>query len=613
MPADRAIAFALYTAHDGVLKMTAQLYPLAEGVDRTVMLEVRPSGSGSWRTVGEVEVDESSYGWPQENRKRWLAHFRVEDWDQTRDFDYRLVAASGRATYQGRVRRDPVEKDVIVVASLSCNSNADRGPREDIVRNLQHQDPDLLFFAGDQSYDHKKHLEAWLLFGRQFGELMRDRPTVTIPDDHDIGQGNLWGEGGIKANTPDGEGGGYFHSAQYIRSVETAQTWHLPDPYDARPIAQGIGVYYTSLHVGGIDFAVIEDRKFKTGPRGLIRSRGPRRDEAGAQSFDPAVLDVPEAQLLGRRQLDFLTAWSADWDGAEMKAVLSQTVFGNAAHRSGPGLWDRTLSEVDLSTERSNRQRADLDSNGWPQTGRNKAVEAIRRGFATHLCGDQHLATLVHHGINEYRDSMVSFASPSIVNYFVRWWDPLEDAVDPLAGELENLGGYRDALGNKLTMLAYVNPQPGLVLARDDEGEAWGERAEGYGLVHFDKASREITYEVWPRYIDVTSADAQPYPGWPVTVSQMDNYGREPMGWLPTIEVTGEDEPVFELIHEGTGELVYAIRANEPRMTPHVFDASATYTVKVSGHPGRAESLSGIKPKRSRDGRVIRVDLGGGR
>lgn len=606
---EESIAFALYTAHAGVLKLTAQLYPLPDDAGREVELLVRPRGAGgTWQSVGRVLVDESSYGWPQEDTKRWLAHFRVEGWDQAKDWDYRVVAVDGRAVYEGLVRKDPVGKDEIVVASLSCNSNQDRGPRADIVRNLKAQDPDLLFFAGDQSYDHKLHYEAWLLFGRQFGEIMRDRPTVTIPDDHDIGQGNLWGEGGIKADSVQGDSGGYFYSPQYVRSVEAAQTWHLPDPYDPAPVNQGIGVYYTSLNIGGVDFAILEDRKFKTGPKGLVRSLGPRPDHVNDLDFDVDRLDVPEAVLLGERQLGFIDSWAKDWTGAEFKVALSQTVFGNAAHRHGPGLWGGT-PEVDLTKERGTRLRADMDSNGWPRQGRNKAVVALRKAFATHLCGDQHLATLIHHGVNEWRDSIVSFASPAIVNYYVRWWDPLEEAVDPIVGELEDLGGYRDAFGNKLTMLGYVNPDPGRIYERDARGIHWGPRAEGYGLVRFNKQTREITYEVWPRMVDVTSGDAKPYAGFPVTLNQMENYGRFHAGYLPEIIVDGVDEPVFEVIDESSGETVYTIRANEPRFRPHVFHLFTTYTVRVSGQPGPVRVLPGLTATREPGERTQRVTL----
>ena len=592
-PADECIAFALYTAHDRTLKLTAQLYPLDEGVEREVILSVRAPESGDpWREVARVMVDETLYGWPAETTKRWLAHFRVDGWDTTRSFEYRVSAAGGRATFDGLIRRDPIEKDEIVVGSLSCNSNADRGPRADIVRNLRHQNPDLLFFAGDQSYDHKVHYEAWLLFGRQFRDIMRDRPTITIPDDHDIGQGNIWGAGGIKAESTDGDSGGYFYSPEYVNAVQAAQCWHLPDPYDPTPVAQGITVYYTDLTIGGVSFAVIEDRKFKTGPKGLFTGFTLRSDHFNDPGFDPQSVNIPEAELLGGRQLDFLSDWAADWTGAEMKAVLSQTVFANAQHRSGPGVWGKSTA-VDLRKKRGKRLVADLDSNGWPQAGRDRAIIEIRKGFATMLGGDQHIATLVHHGVNEFRDSGVSFVSPSIVNYYVRWWDPIEDAENPIDGALPDLGDYRDGFGNKITMLAHVNPDPDRIVMTSEDGNHWGPRAEGYGLVRFDKTDRTITYEVWPRMADVTEPGAQPYAGWPITRTQMDQYGRSPRGYLPEIVVDGMTDPVVQVIDERSGEIVYTIRINGDRFQPHVF-APGTYSVRVSGQPGSESLIGGL-------------------
>ena len=100
-----------------------------------------------------------------------------------------------KAMFEGLIRHDPIEKDVIVVANLSCNSSRTPGDRPQILRNLIKQDPDLVFFAGDQTYHHTQHTAGWLQFGLQFRELMKDRPVVTIPDDHDVGQANIWGEG----------------------------------------------------------------------------------------------------------------------------------------------------------------------------------------------------------------------------------------------------------------------------------------------------------------------------------------------------------------------------------------------------------------------------------
>jgi len=52
--------------------------------------------------------------------------------------------------------------------------------------------------------------------------------------------------------------------------VQRQQTWHLPDPVDPAPVAQGIGVFFTRLVVGGLDCAILEDRPLG---HGLRRSR----------------------------------------------------------------------------------------------------------------------------------------------------------------------------------------------------------------------------------------------------------------------------------------------------------------------------------------------------
>ena len=42
-----------------------------------------------------------------------------------------------------------------------------------------------------------------------------------------------------------------------------------------------------------------------------------RPDHINDAKLDPHRLDVPEAVLLGERQLEFLDAWARDWTGAE--------------------------------------------------------------------------------------------------------------------------------------------------------------------------------------------------------------------------------------------------------------------------------------------------------
>ena len=588
VPVEDAICIALYTVHNGTMKMTAQLYPLDDGVDRVVQLQIREGGN--WKTIAATTVNEEPYGFPQEDKKRWTAHFRINNWDSSGDYAYRVVAAGGAATFTGTIRKDPVDKEEIVVAAFTGNSNADRRLKPDIIRNIKAQDPDLLFFSGDQSYDHKMHQQAWLLFGEEFGEIIKDRPTVCLPDDHDIGQGNVWGEGGIKASSTAGSDGGYFYSAQYVNSVHDAQCWHLPDAYDPTPIERGINVYYTDLKIGRVSFAIIEDRKFKSGPQGLVPEMGPRPDHITDPNYDPKRVDIPEATLLGQRQLKFLDHWGQDWQGVNMKAALSQTIFANAAHRHGKFEY---------------RLVADLDSNGWPQSARDRAIRALRKAFALHIGGDQHLASVLHHGINEFRDSNFSFCVPSIVNYYNRWWDP-QDGPDgePVEGPLPLIGDYYDGLHNKITMYAYANPSEE---RRNKWGGEWGERAAGYGLVRFNTETRKITIECWPRGVNVTGPDAEQYTGWPVTINQLDNYGRKAMAYLPEIQVRGMTDPVVQVIYERTGEVVYTLRINGTSFQPKVFK-DGLYTMKVGEQPDQMKTFTGLDAQEDQEpGKALEV------
>ena len=459
VPRDQVICFALYTVHARTLKLTAQLYPLRDGEERRVRLEIKHDGA--WREVASTQVIEDG----------WTAPFRVDEWDDTLDTAYR-VAHGEAATYEGRIRKNPTDRGEFVVAAFTGNSihPAHGGdiPKADLVRNVQQLDADLLFFSGDQVYDHNRHYAAWLKFGRDFGEIIKDRPTITIPDDHDVGQANLWGHAGRKSNTGAGHDGGYFKSVAYVKQVERAQTSHLPDPFDPTPVERGIGVYYTSLTWGRVSFAILEDRKWKTGPSGLIPKQGPRPDHIRNPDYNPASVDVPEARLLGARQLKFLDHWAQDWSDADLKVALSQTIFCGGAHIHG---------------KVGGRLHADLDSNGWPQTGRNKALVALRKAFATHIAGDQHLATVFHHGIDDWNDAGYSFCVPSIANLYLRWWhQPLEPGRNRAPGQSEILGEHVDGFGNRVTVWAVANPSPGRA-----KGDRLTTRAAGFGVVRLEQ------------------------------------------------------------------------------------------------------------------------------
>lgn len=294
---DRAfgpILWSMYTLSRGVLKMTAQMPPLGAGDSQTVRLQLRQEDD--WKTVGQARIDPLSC----------TATFRVAGWDDRRDVPYRLAYQAARPDgskkehfHAGTVRRDPVDQESLVVAGFT--GNADYGfPNRELVRNLKLQDPDLLFFSGDQIYEYVggygiirtpadraclNYLRKWFLVGLAFGDLMRDRPTVAIPDDHDVYQGNIWGNGGNPVTLAEHERGGYVQPADMVNAVHRTQCAHLPDPFDPTPIQQGISVYYCELVYGRVSFAILADRMFKSGPRGTVATWSGRPDHL----MDPKV------------------------------------------------------------------------------------------------------------------------------------------------------------------------------------------------------------------------------------------------------------------------------------------------------------------------------------
>lgn len=77
-----------------------------------------------------------------------------------------------------------------------------------------------------------------------------------------------------------------------------------------------------------------------------------------------------------------------------MKAVLSQTNFCTVATLPKGSIIDGIVPnpgehvQVDALT-------TDLDSNGYPQKGRDQALKVIRKSFALHIAGDQYLGSVV--------------------------------------------------------------------------------------------------------------------------------------------------------------------------------------------------------------------------
>ena len=75
------ISFTLYTVHDGILKLSANFYPLDKWPERKAFLEILREGH--WMRLSESDVVEPG----------WSSHFRVSEWDDSRDWEYRVAYA----------------------------------------------------------------------------------------------------------------------------------------------------------------------------------------------------------------------------------------------------------------------------------------------------------------------------------------------------------------------------------------------------------------------------------------------------------------------------------------------------------------------------------------
>lgn len=522
------ILWSMYSLSDSrsdegfVMKMSALTGPM--GAKDSQVVELHIKRDGEWKSLGESKLDPDA----------WVASFRIPNWDEKEAAPYKLVYREkhrdGNVTsdqWLGIIRSNP-EGRPLRMAAMTCQN--DMGfPYAPVAKNIRKLDADLLFFSGDQIYESHggfgiirdpadrailNYLRKFYQFGWSFRESMRDAPTLCLPDDHDVFQGNIWGEGGAAMAKGKNGGasskGGYIQPARMVMAVHKTTVAHHPDAYDPTPVKQDISVYYGDMVYGGVSFAILADRQWKSGPEHVDTGKG-RADHVPDQDFDTDSLDKPGLVLLGERQEEFLKKWASDWRGHKLKAVLSQTVFaGMATHHGG---YDGYL-------------KADLDSSGWPQTPRDRAIDIMRPSMALHINGDQHLTTLSQYGVKKQRDSNWSFCTPAISVGYPRWWRPDEMGMPhenrPKHGN-ENTGEYLDGLGNKAYVYAVGNP---IASKSKNRYERAHEKGSGFGFVTFDTEKKTYYLESFRFNVDATDGKAgNQFPGWPVTIHQKENRG----------------------------------------------------------------------------------------
>ncbi|MFC2098167.1 hypothetical protein ACFLSP_00345 [Bacteroidota bacterium] len=640
-----------YTLSDGVLNLSAQLPPLSESDDQVIEMQIRDAGSGNWNTLASSQIIIPGY----------IASFRISDWNYEIRHDYRIVYhltdSKGLRRpyyYYGVIVQDPRDRDEIILAAFTGNSNshgsigrnsfdfADRlwFPHEDLTSYVAKHQPDMLFYSGDNVYEGRPtppdlsselntgldYLYKWYLFLWAHGELTRNIPAISIPDDHDVYHGNIWGASGEKAPRKPEAGiypdhykgfeghwqqdqGGYKLSPELVNMIQQTQVSHLPDPFDPTPVNQGIGVYYCNINFGRISWAVLEDRKFKSAPSKILPEYRIVNGFSQIKGIDGRRFDTPDANLLGERQLAFLREWSADWKGVDMKVALSQSIFANLSTTPDTFRTDAQTSRLPVLPQgvipKDYRKAKDMDSNGWPQTGRNKALDELRKGFATMIGGDQHLGSVIHHGIHEWEDAGFSFCVPSIANLWPRRWFPPSTGENHKEGSPLYTGRYFDGFWNRITVYAVSNPY-----VSGKEPALLHDRATGYGIIRLNKITQKVSFECWPRHCDPEAYNAEQYPGWPITFQMQDNYARKATGWLPPIVVSGlERPPVIQVINEVTGEIIYTLRVSSYSYQAKVFE-TGTYSITI-GEPGTSliKSLSGLISMDSREQESLLVSF----
>ena len=523
------ILWTMYSLSDSrsdegfVMKLSAFTGPLGSQDNKTVQLQVKQQGR--WTRISTETVHPDG----------WVATFRIANWDQKNTTEFRIVydealrhGQSKQATYKGLIRANPSDRP-LRMAALTCQNDY-AYPYQPVAENVKKLDPDLVFFSGDQIYETHggygiirepsdiailNYLRKYYQFGWAFREVMRDAPTICLPDDHDVLQGNLWGEGGkpmqnISKDPSASVLGGYIEPIKVVNAVHRTCVGHHPDPFDPTPTPNGMSVYFGDMVYGNVSFAILADRQWKSGPEQLDIDVGKTGEDEKPLFVNPRF-NPDGLELLGERQESFLRQWSKDWQGHSMKAVLSQTVFaGIATHQP-----------------RDNRYlKYDFDSSGWPAKARNKAIDIIRESKALHICGDTHLGTLSQYGVDKQRDSNWAFCTPAIAAGWPRWWLPdvigIPHANRPAHG-LEQTGEYQDSFGNKIYVYAVGNP---LEAKSDNRYMRAHEKGSGFGFITIDTAHRTYTMDAYRFLIDVNdkNADLQ-FPGWPVVVHQEENAG----------------------------------------------------------------------------------------
>jgi len=588
---------AHYTISRQQLHMTAQLPPLSKQNQGKAKLEIRKKGDKDWQVAASSAIQTPGY----------TANFHIDDWNSKEEWEYRLSyplqEQNEPSWYKGTIQKEPT--DDLVVAGLNnpallpasigeefnFSENSLWFPHHQMIQNIMHHQPDMLVYSGNQvnrahpvEWDEAKRQDAyldylyrWYLFCWSHQDLTRNIPSMVLPGPQDLYQDSLWGGTDLKQGKNfRASRGGYKMPAPFVNMVQRTQAGHLPPPYHASPNSQGIPALYTDLVYGGVSFAFLEARKFKTPPGTTARAGSP--------------LD-----LYGERQLRFLQEWTKDWSQTDMKAVVSQEALSCLYTRRPPSLQKNTNTAtpaVSEDKETVNPQKVrDRNTNGWPSGGRKKALGEIRKAHALMITGGNNPAHLIQHGIQSWGDAGYAFGLPPATSRQKRGWYLTDTAHTNRKDRNTHTGNFRDGFDNLISIKALANP------LLEIQSQPKPIRRRGFGTVQFNRSDRKVRVAAWP--FSENPGSASPYPGWPFSLQMRENYPKTQEMLLPQILTKGlNKKPVFLVYTAHRDRLVYARRANDSIFQPRVFENSYYNVIVGSPEEKKMDTLRNLKPVR---------------
>ena len=407
------ILWSMYSMSDSrsdegfVVKLTALLPPLGEGDDRRVELLIEHDGE--WRSHGFAELDPDA----------WTATFRLPRWNEREAAPFRLAYrerhTDGGETAHEVARHDPGEPGRAAAAagrahlperllvSLRSGGRPRSGarPRPDLLlRRPALREPWRLRPDPRTGGTRDPELPAQVLPVRLGVPRGDARPADAV---HPGRPRRVPGQHLGRGRQTDGDRPRYLDArrvpgagadGQRGPSHETHRT--IPAPSirrrSNRTSASTTATWSTAAW-GSPSWATGSSR---AAPSAWTPGPG-APTTCWTTMSTPRNSTSPGSSCSANGRRSFLEQWAGDWRGHTMKVLLSQTVFaGVATHH---GAYDDFLA-------------ADLDCGGWPQTPRNRVIRMLRKAKCLHVCGDQHLPSLVQYGADRQRDGCWALLHP---------------------------------------------------------------------------------------------------------------------------------------------------------------------------------------------------------